>query len=140
MSGLGRRRARPAGVDEFPLTQQFLAVMLGARRASATDAVGVLARDGAIGYRRGPCASPTAVGSRPARAPLLRDSNDSPLIARWRSTSPIQRLKRLAWSASSSSLSLRPMASMRTAFDAPGVCAKPATRSGVGTGQWAATR
>jgi CRP-like cAMP-binding protein len=41
------------GVDELPLTQQFLAAMLGARRASVTEALGALERAGAIGDRRG---------------------------------------------------------------------------------------
>ena len=39
--------------DEFPLTQEFLAFMLGARRASVTLAAGILARAGLISYTRG---------------------------------------------------------------------------------------
>jgi CRP-like cAMP-binding protein len=38
--------------DEFPLTQDFLARMLGVRRATVTEAVGSLQRAGLIHYRR----------------------------------------------------------------------------------------
>ena len=41
------------GHDEFPLTQEFLAYMLGARRASVTIAAGILASAGLIHYTRG---------------------------------------------------------------------------------------
>ena len=41
------------GKDEFPLTQEFLAYMLGSRRASVTLAAGILARAGLIRYTRG---------------------------------------------------------------------------------------
>ena len=41
------------GHDECPLTQEFLAYMLGARRASVTIAAGILARAGLIKYTRG---------------------------------------------------------------------------------------
>ena len=41
------------GHDEFPLTQEFRAYMLGARRASVTIAAGILARAGLIRYTRG---------------------------------------------------------------------------------------
>ena len=40
------------GHDEFPLTQEFLAYMLGARRASVTIATGILASAGLIRYTR----------------------------------------------------------------------------------------
>jgi CRP-like cAMP-binding protein len=41
------------GSNEFPLTQEFLAQMLGVRRASVTLAAGVLQRAGFICYSRG---------------------------------------------------------------------------------------
>jgi CRP-like cAMP-binding protein len=39
--------------DEFPLTQQFLAQMLGVRRATVTTVAGALQKAGLIGYSRG---------------------------------------------------------------------------------------
>jgi CRP-like cAMP-binding protein len=41
------------GHDEFPLTQEFLAYMLGSRRSSVTIAAGILASAGLIYYSRG---------------------------------------------------------------------------------------
>jgi CRP-like cAMP-binding protein len=41
------------GHEEFPLTQEFLAYMLGGRRASVTIVAGILARAGLIRYTRG---------------------------------------------------------------------------------------
>jgi CRP-like cAMP-binding protein len=41
------------GVDSFPLAQQFLAQMLGVRRATVTVAAGALERVGLITYRQG---------------------------------------------------------------------------------------
>ncbi|MGH9616896.1 MAG: Crp/Fnr family transcriptional regulator [Acidobacteriaceae bacterium] len=41
------------GGDNVPLTQQFLAHMLGTRRASVTVAAGILQKAGLITYNRG---------------------------------------------------------------------------------------
>jgi CRP-like cAMP-binding protein len=41
------------GTDVFELTQDFLAQMLGVRRATVSEAAGALQRKGAIEYRRG---------------------------------------------------------------------------------------
>jgi CRP-like cAMP-binding protein len=41
------------GTDEFPLTQEFLAQMLGARRPTVTTTAGILSQAGFIRYRRG---------------------------------------------------------------------------------------
>ena len=41
------------GRAEFPLTQDFLAMMLGVRRTSVTDVAGQLQQRGLIRYQRG---------------------------------------------------------------------------------------
>jgi hypothetical protein len=42
-----------AGQDEFPMTHEFLALMLGARRPSISVAASVLQKSGAIRYTHG---------------------------------------------------------------------------------------
>jgi DNA-binding transcriptional regulator YhcF (GntR family) len=41
------------GSEQFPLTQEFLAQMLGVRRASVSEVAGRLQREGLIQYSRG---------------------------------------------------------------------------------------
>ena len=41
------------GTDQFPLTQEFVAMMLGANRSTVTVVAGTLQKAGLITYRRG---------------------------------------------------------------------------------------
>jgi CRP-like cAMP-binding protein len=41
------------GRDEFPLTHEFLSQMLGVRRATVTEGMRVLQKEGAVDYVRG---------------------------------------------------------------------------------------
>ena len=51
-----------AGVDTFPLTQQFLSQMLGVRRATVNEATGILKKAGLIRYVRGKLTVVNAAG------------------------------------------------------------------------------
>src|SRR3954462_11688854 len=42
-----------AGVDEFPMTHEFLSLMLGVRRPGVSIAAGILQKAGLIRYARG---------------------------------------------------------------------------------------
>ena len=51
--GRWRRRFLTRGAREFPLTQQFIAMMLGASRPTVTVVASTLQRAGLIAYKRG---------------------------------------------------------------------------------------
>lgn len=81
--------------DEFPLTQAFLAQMLGVRRPSGTVAAGLLQQAGLIAYRRGKvairnrsaledasCECYAVIQSRFAAAPMLTSSETVPKSGR----------------------------------------------------------
>jgi CRP-like cAMP-binding protein len=67
------------GSDEIPLTQEFLAQMLGVRRASVTEAAQILQRAGLISYRRGSLRIEDRVGLEEASCEcygVVRDEYD----------------------------------------------------------------
>ena len=62
--------------DEFDLTHEFLAQMLGVRRATVTVAVGALQQAGLITYRRGEMRILDRVGLEEAACPCYRIVTD----------------------------------------------------------------
>jgi DNA-binding FadR family transcriptional regulator len=56
------------GKDAFPLTQEFVAIMLGASRPTVTLAAGTLQKAGWIKYRRGLVTIVDRDRSKPLRA------------------------------------------------------------------------
>jgi CRP-like cAMP-binding protein len=70
---------RVGGAEQFPLTQEFLAQMLGVRRATVTVAAGMLQRDGLIRYTRGKITVVDRAGLEEAACEcyrVLRDETD----------------------------------------------------------------
>ena len=71
--------------DEFPLTQEFLALMLGVRRAGVTVAAGMLQKAGFIEYRHGRINVVDRIGLENAACPcyrIIRESYDYDGVAR----------------------------------------------------------
>jgi hypothetical protein len=71
--------------DEFPLTQEFLALMLGVRRAGVTVAAGMLQKAGFIDYRHGRINVVDRIGLENAACPcyrIIRESYDYDGVAR----------------------------------------------------------
>jgi CRP-like cAMP-binding protein len=64
------------GKDEFPLTQEFVAMMLGAARPTVTIVAGILQRAGLITYRRGRIAIRNRQGLEKASCECYRVTND----------------------------------------------------------------
>ncbi len=60
------------GTDEFPMTHEFLAQMLGVRRASVTVTAGILQRAGFVEFSRGRVAVVDRAGSRGRGVRVLR--------------------------------------------------------------------
>ena len=63
---------RVNGTNQFPLTQEFLATMLGARRASVSVAQAILQRTGLIRYTRGSITILDREGLEAATCPCYR--------------------------------------------------------------------
>ena len=73
------------GETTFPLTQEFIAHMLGTRRASVTVAAGILQKAGLIEYRRGQVTIEDRSGLEDASCECYKGINDQ--IGRWRNES-----------------------------------------------------
>jgi Mn-dependent DtxR family transcriptional regulator len=64
------------GSDQFPLTQEFLAQMLGVRRTSVTDVANRLQKAGLITYRHGVITILDRKGLEPATCEHYRLTRD----------------------------------------------------------------
>jgi len=73
------------GESTFPLTQEFIAHMLGTRRASVTVAAGILQKAGLIEYRRGQVTIEDRPALEEAACECYKGINDQ--IKRWRNES-----------------------------------------------------
>ncbi len=73
------------GTADFPLTQQFLAHMLGTRRASVTVAAGILQRAGLITYKKGQVHIENRAGLEKASCECYRHLNQQ--IKSWHKNS-----------------------------------------------------
>ena len=75
-------RCRDAvGADEFPMTHEFMAVMLGVRRATVTVTAGTLQSAGIITYRHGRLRILDALGLESAACEcyaVIRDALNRP--------------------------------------------------------------
>ena len=60
------------GKDDFPLTQEFAAMMLGTSRPTVTVVAGTLQKAGLIKYHRGTSRSSIAKTSKPPRASVIK--------------------------------------------------------------------
>jgi len=65
------------GADEFPLTHEFLSLMLGVRRAGVTVAAGMLQRAGLIDYKHGHITIVDREGLEGAACPCYRIIRES---------------------------------------------------------------
>ena len=82
------------GIDEFPITHDFLAGMLGARRATLTLSAGALQAAGLIRYHRGQVTIVDRVGLEGASCEcyrVIQRSLDGVVQRAWRRSRPEQR-------------------------------------------------